>query len=126
MAAGFEPSPCITSKKHDKLCKAMFWELENLKERNLLYQIEAARSHGKLCFGPLQVWLAAWKQTGKLLIGEKKYLFPDTDIKNHVVVSCQTAGNGSIPLQEVIDEAVEKVLSAGGAVEFVRNGQIRV
>src|SRR5688500_12076331 len=52
-----------------------------LKERNLLLQIEAAKSHGKLSEGVTEAWIAAFSKKGKLLIAEKDVLFPETNSK---------------------------------------------
>jgi hypothetical protein len=96
---------------------------ERLKEKNLLQQIEAAKSHGKLSIGITEVWDAAKHKKGKLLIGEKEYLFPEypgkmsTDANKLSIVD-----NATIPLQDAVDEAIEQLLEEGGAIEFVGDG----
>jgi hypothetical protein len=94
-----------------------------IKERNLLLQIEAAKSHGKLSEGVTEAWITALKRKGKLLIAEKGVLFPEKNGKNFEnTLQMGFSKNAFISVEKVIDDTVSKVLEGGGEIEFVENG----
>ena len=104
----------------------MFFDRNKLKERNLLLQIEAAKSRGQLAVGINEVWNAANERRGKLLIAEKDILFPANSSK----MESETTFYGflqttTMPATDVVNETIEKVLQEGGAIEFVENGSLK-
>jgi len=78
-----------------------------IRERNLLFQIEVAKSHGKLSQGVWEVWNSALQKKGRVLIAEKEVLFPAKEKTS------------------IMDCVIEKVMAGGGNVEFVENGVLK-
>jgi hypothetical protein len=104
----------------------MITDLNKLKERNLLFQIEAAKSHGKLAEGVTDVWIAAKRRNGELLIAEKEILFKQIDDKKLNELVAETfLRNKTMQAKEAIDDAIQNVLNNGGEVEFVENGLLK-
>jgi hypothetical protein len=99
---------------------------EKYRQDNLLRQIEAAESHGKLAVGIDEVYTAVQYKKGKLLIGEKAYLFPNgygkLPLKN---IRFHKAKTSTIALTEIIDAAIEMVVQEGGAIEFVEKDMLK-
>lgn len=97
-----------------------------LKEKNLLLQIEAAKSHGKLSEGITEAWIAAVTKKGKLLIAEKNILFTEKNgNKYNYAIQTVFSKNSSIHSEKVVDDTVSKVLEEGGDIEFVENGFLK-
>lgn len=78
-------------------------EIVRSKYIRLLQQLDDARMAGKLSMGIKAVWNTATHRQGSLLLVEEDYPFNS---------------------QEVIDDIMEKVLKAGGDVEFVQPGML--
>ncbi len=102
-----------------------FSDPDKLREKNLLFQIQAAESHGKLFIGIKDIWNAASQKKGKLLVGEKKYLFPGVYNDWHSgSVLLPTSKNEAMPINDAVDTIIEKVMEEGGNIEFVDNGKL--
>ena len=97
-----------------------------LKEKNLLLQIEVAKSHGKLSEGLREAWITALKKKGKLLIAEKDVLFPQKSGKKYNrLLETGFIKNSSIEAEKLVDDTVVKVLEEGGSIEFVENNFLK-
>jgi hypothetical protein len=96
-----------------------------LKEKDLLFKIETAASLGKLVTGISDVWTAANQQTGKLLIAEKDYLFPDVHKRLSKPVILNTQKHEVMSISDAVDNTLESALNGGCNVEFVENGRLR-
>ncbi|PWT76789.1 MAG: hypothetical protein C5B59_05530 [Bacteroidetes bacterium] len=98
------------------------WKL--VKQRNLLQQIEKARSENKLAEGMQQVWNAALRKNGSLLIVEKHFRYPpQNDFETNRIYSGNNINN-PFYIKDAVDSVMEKVLGAGGNVEFVEDGSL--
>lgn len=120
----------LTALKQNLWVKSLAQEFtfvhpEKLKERNMLFKIQAADSRGKLAVGIADVWAAANQRKGKLLIGERDYLFPAVYRRQRRLVTIHAFEDVVMPVSDAVDATIEKVLNEGGAIEFVENGKLK-
>jgi hypothetical protein len=100
--------------------------INELKEKNILLQIEAAKGHGKLVEGLANVWIASKGRREQLLVVEKQLLFEQIEShKLNELVADTFPKNKTLQAKDAIDEAVENVLKNGGDIEFVENGLLK-
>jgi hypothetical protein len=96
-----------------------------LKEKNLMLQLDKALNNGKLTVGIGDVWKAAKEQKATLLIVEKDYSFA---VQTHENEETNHADDPSVnePAHTIdaVDDAIENVLAGGGDVEFVERGTL--
>ena len=81
---------------------------------------------GKLVYGMKGVWEAATHKNCHLLIVEKDFMYPahqgahpDQIYKEDLTL------NNPFYIKDAVDDVMEKVLEAGGDVEFVDNGVLK-
>lgn len=105
-----------------KLIQPYLEDWQNIKEKDLLLQLENAQNSGKCSCGIEAVYTTARQKKGKLLIIEKNYqvsAFMKAGVLNPEM-------NGQAPntvfINDVVDEVIEKVLDQGGDVAMVREG----
>jgi len=99
------------------------WSL--VKEHFLFNKLHTAQKEGQLATGIGEVWKAASRKNGKLLIVENGYMNDGTD-GNRVRAIFRTSKNLYSPfcIADEIDQLIEKILEAGGDVEFVEDGSL--
>lgn len=97
-----------------------------IKERAYLLQIEQAMSEKKLESGIKEVWKAATHKNCRLLLVEKDFMYaahqgsePDS-IDNE-----DFSLDNPFYIKDAVDDIMEKVLVAGGDVEFVDNEALK-
>ncbi|MDP4129811.1 MAG: hypothetical protein Q8939_06595 [Bacteroidota bacterium] len=97
-----------------------------IKERASLLQLEQARSENKLEFGIKQVWKIATHENSRLLLVEKDFMYPahqgsdpDSIYKEDLSL------DNPFYIKDAVDEIMEKVLAAGGDIEFVSNEALK-
>lgn len=96
---------------------------DQLKEADLLWQIDKAKSSGKLVRGIENVYKAASRTNNRLLIVEQDYAFAADKISADKI---QVHENGSpLYINDAVDDVIESVLRSGGDVEFVGNGVLK-
>ncbi|HTR31552.1 MAG TPA: hypothetical protein VMH27_19905 [Puia sp.] len=97
-----------------------------IREKAALLQIDQALGERKLEFGIRQVWQAATHKNCRLLVVEKDFMYsahqgsqPDSIYEEDLSL------NNPFYIKDAVDVVMEKVLAAGGDVEFVSNGALK-
>ncbi len=101
-------------------------ELKKNRERDLLKQLDSARSAGKLAIGMEEVWKEAMHHNGRLLVVEKNYIFPaqQGDRKDLIYPWDERIPN-DLYIKDAVDDVIEKVMTHGGDVEFTEEGMLK-
>ncbi len=96
------------------------------KEAELLHQLDAAMSAGKLAVGIEQVWKEAAHKNGRLLVVEKNFVFPaQHGDEKDLIYPWDNRIQNDLFVKDAVDDVIEKVLSSGGDVEFVEPGVLK-
>jgi hypothetical protein len=109
-----------------EVMKPYIRDWQQVKERAALLQLEQAMNEKKLESGIKQVWQQAVEKNCRLLLVEKDFMYPahqgaepDSIYKEDVNL------NNPFYIKDAVDDVLEKVLAAGGDVEFVSNGALK-
>lgn len=93
---------------------------KKVTQADLLNQIDEARSQNKLSVGMKQVWKSASQLRGKLLITSKNFMYPAVqDSRKENIFRYDERMKNAFYIKDAVDDVIEKVLAAGGDVEFV-------
>jgi hypothetical protein len=93
---------------------------QEMKEKALLLQIQQAMSENKLEYGIRQVWKAASQKRGRLLLVEKNFIYPaHQGAEPESISRADFSLNNPFYIKDAVDDVMEKVLEAGGDIEFV-------
>jgi hypothetical protein len=99
---------------------------KKVKQEDLLHQLDAAQGARKLAIGLDEVWHAANRQKGRLLVVEKNYTRAVHKSNDGTVVFDKDEINDTpFYIKDVVDDIIEKVLQYGGDVEFVDPGVLK-
>jgi hypothetical protein len=99
---------------------------KKVKEKDLLNQLDEAAAKKKLVYGIKQVWREAMAHKGSLLVVEKNYMFATQHTTNeNKIDQLSQPYNKFSYIKDAVDDAMEKVLEAGGDVEFVEEGLLK-
>jgi hypothetical protein len=96
---------------------------KKVKEMYLVNQLEYARDTGKLEIGIQQVWKAATRKNGRLLVVENSYEC-QAILGNGLLRYAEEAKNNTYT-KDAVEDTIEKVLADGGDVAFVSDGALR-
>ena len=101
-------------------------EWQDGKEKDCLQQLERAVSENKVEYGIKQVWQSATLRNGRLLLVEKDFMYPAHQGAHPENISSEDLSlNNPFYIKDAVDGAIEKVLAAGGDVEFISNGLLK-
>lgn len=97
-----------------------------IKERAALLQLDQAMSEKKLEFGIKEVWKAATHKNCRLLLVEKDFMYP-AHLGSEADSIYKEDGGPDNPfyIKDAVDDIMEKVLTAGGDIEFVDNETLK-
>ena len=99
------------------------WNL--IRQKDLMHQLDKARSENKLMAGMENVWKAAARKNGRLLVVEKDFIFPaHYGEENDTIYKEDLTLHRAFYIKDAVDDAIEKVLLSGGDVQFVDNGTL--
>ena len=99
---------------------------KKVKEDNLVLQLDAAKSAGKIAIGIRNVWKEAMERKGRLLVIEKNYMCAaDYSNDNEVIIPHDDTRNNAFYIKDAVDDVIERVLDNGGDVEFVDEGLLK-
>lgn len=108
-----------------RLMQPYIKDWKNLKQQELLKQIDEAFGNKKLTYGIQDVWKVAAQKRGRLLIVEKNYTYAANKTKNDEIFSrIETSLKNAFYIKDAVDDVIEKVLESGGNVEFVEEGSL--
>ena len=96
------------------------------RQSELLDRLNAAADEKKLSFGIRDVWSAASKKNGYLLVVEKGFVFPARQGSRPDIIYQENSHlDNPFYIKDAVDEVMEKVLQDGGDIEFVDNGMLK-
>jgi len=92
----------------------------------LLLKLDTALGAHKLALGIRDVWKQASVGKGRLLVVEKNYMVAARhgEADELFIEEELPMGGNSLLLKDAVDHVIEKVLAAGGDVEFVEKGML--
>lgn len=90
-----------------------------------LVQLDAAVNANRYASGIAQAWREIAGGKCRILLVEKDYKYP-ADLANDGVRLVKHTGQGPQALDDVVDEAIERVLAAGGEVFFYPAGDLEL
>jgi peptide subunit release factor 1 (eRF1) len=105
-----------------KLIQPYLEDWQKVKEKELMLQLENARNAGKCSYGIEDVYKAARRKKGKLLIVEKNFQVSDFMKNGLLNPEMNAAPSNTAYINDAVDEVIEKVLDQGGDVSMVREG----
>ncbi len=109
-----------------QVLKPYIADWNNVREQNLLQQIERAADEKKLTFGIGEIWAAASHKNGRLLIVEKDFMFPAHEgPRPDAIYEEDLSLNHPFYIKDAVDDVMEKILEGGGDIEFVENGALK-
>lgn len=112
-----------TEAQLKEVIKPYISDWQRIREKDLMLQLDRAIKSRKIAYGIKNVYKAATKGKGRLLIVERDYMFPALIGE---ASELKASENGLLSnakyVKDVVDDVIEKVLLFGGDVEFVNNG----
>ena len=109
-----------------EVMKPYITDWQDMKERSLLLQPEQAMGDKKLEYGFKQVWQAASQKNGRLLLVEKNFMYPaHQGAQPESITREDFSLNSPFYIKDAVDDVMEKVLTCGGDIEFVRDGTLK-
>lgn len=99
------------------------WKIK--EQQHLLDRLEEAAGQHRVARGILEAWTAAYGGKGQLLVVEKNYHFAAQHGPEPGVIEAATEPYDHFAyIRDAVDDVLEKVLAAGGEVEFVEDGTL--
>lgn len=96
---------------------------KNLRQRDIVNQLEDAASKNKLAVGIRDVWHEAMSYRGRLLVVEKDYVYvAEHGSSEEIIYKALEPYSKFSYIKDAVDDVIEKVLENGGDVEFVDAG----
>jgi hypothetical protein len=116
----------FTESEIRQLVKPYVADWNKIKQQDLMQQLESARSENKLVMGMENVWKAAAHKNCRTLIVEKDFIFPaHYGEENDIIYKEDLTLHRAFYIRDAVDDAIEKVLLAGGDVQFVDSGLLK-
>ncbi|KYP14542.1 hypothetical protein [Flavihumibacter sp. CACIAM 22H1] len=97
----------------DDLFQPYYQNWSSLQQTLVLHRLSAAEEVQRLTIGMSEVWKEAMHHNGKLLVVERDFYFDGFQPHNPYSY-----------VKDAVDDIIEKVLEAGGEVEFVDPGKL--
>ncbi|MGE5106403.1 MAG: hypothetical protein ACM3H8_02585, partial [Sphingobacteriales bacterium] len=98
---------------------------KKVKQDNILHQLDAAMSAGKLVTGIVKAWKKVTEKNSRLLVVEKNYIYPAQHVTETEIIPHDPSGINGLFIKDAVDDVIEKVLVNGGDVEFVDEGLLK-
>lgn len=93
---------------------------KEVKQKELLNQLEDAAGKKQLASGISNVWREAMNNKGRLLVVEKDYMYAAQHGGSKTVIYMPSKPYSKFShIKDAVDDVIEKVLEQGGDVEFV-------
>lgn len=109
-----------------EVIKPYIEQWQGVKEQAALLQLEKAMSENRLEYGIKQVWQAAAQKNCRLLLVEKNYMIPAHQGAEPDDISGEDPDrHHPFYIKDAVDDVMEKVLTAGGDIEFVSDGLLK-
>ena len=98
--------------------------LQLKREEELIAQLEEALDKGLLARGVKEVWKQIAEKNGRLLVVEKNYRRVAGQGPEDEEIFTMATDKVPFPIQDVVDDIIEKLIMIGGKVEFVEDGKL--
>lgn len=86
----------------------------------LINDLEDAANKRKLSVGMQEVWREVMNHNGRLMLVERDFMYPAQRGGDQTVINpLDNLSDDSLYIRDAVDDAIEKLLSNGGDVEFV-------
>ncbi|HEY6081977.1 MAG TPA: hypothetical protein VIU45_00885 [Chitinophagaceae bacterium] len=109
-----------------KVMKSYISDWQQVRERASLLRLEQAMSENKLEHGIKLVWQKATQKNCRLLLVEKDFVYPaHLGSQPGIIYKEDLSLNTPFYIKDAVDDVMEKVLAAGGDIEFVSNGALK-
>jgi Bacterial archaeo-eukaryotic release factor family 3 len=119
----YEESPVQELKE---ILEPFITDWKQVKQKDLLNQLEDAAGKKKLAIGMKDVWREAMNQKGRLLVVEKNYMYPaHHGGSEDVIYEAAEPYSRFSYIKDAVDDVIAKVLENGGDVEFVDEGTLK-
>ncbi|MBS1510293.1 MAG: hypothetical protein JST86_05590 [Bacteroidetes bacterium] len=99
---------------------------KQVKQTDLLHQLDKAASAGKMVTGIQDVWREATAHKGKLLLVEKDFMYAAEHGATEDIIEAATSLNSFSYIKDAVDDIIEKVLQDGGDVEFTDKDALKL
>jgi hypothetical protein len=97
-----------------------------VKQVDLLHQLEKAMGAKKLAHGIREVWHAATHKNSRLLLVEKGYMYPARQgAEPDVIYKEEIPSDYPFYIKDAVDDVIQKVLENGGDVEFTEDDVLK-
>lgn len=112
-----------TEEELKDILNPLIADWNQLKQKDLMNQLEDAAGKQKLSAGIREVWKEAANRKGRLLLVEKDYMVPaERGGEADIITELAEPYNRFSYIRDAVDDVIEKVLENGGDVEFVQPG----
>jgi hypothetical protein len=99
---------------------------KKVRQKELLNLLHDAADKKKLAAGMTNVWREASKNTGRLLVIEKDFMYPAKQGPEQGEIGSITEPHHHFSyIRDAVDDVIEKVLEHGGDVEFTEKGMLK-
>jgi hypothetical protein len=103
-----------------KLLQPYVADWRQVKQKEILNEIEKAANANKLAIGMRDVWREAMSRKGKLLLVEKNYMYAaEHGSSEEIIYKAIEPYSKFSYIKDAVDDVIEKVLENDGDVEFV-------
>jgi Bacterial archaeo-eukaryotic release factor family 3 len=109
-----------------KLLQPHVTDWRQVRQKEILNEIEKAASANKLAIGMRDVWREAMARKGKLLLVEKNYMYAaEHGSSEEIIYKAIEPYSKFSYIKDAVDDVIEKVLENDGDVEFVDEGVLK-
>jgi hypothetical protein len=98
---------------------------KQVRQADLINKVKAARDENKLSCGIREVWKASTGRNARLLVVEKGYSCAAHQAAGPGDFYKETIAGNPFYIKDAVDDVMEKVLTAGGDVQFVEDGALK-
>lgn len=99
-----------------------FGRIREDRSHKIIDQVEDALNKKLLVMGLKEVWKQATEKNGRILIVEKNYRKPAAQGAEDEEILTTGLDHVPFPMQDAVDDVIEKVILNGGLVHFVDDG----
>ncbi len=112
------PAECVD------LAQKVIKNMQTRREDALLLQLEEALNKNQLAIGITEAWKQVAQLNGRLLVVEKNYRRLAGHAPEEDKIFTWAADKLIFPIQDAVDDIIEKLILHGGKVEFVEDGRL--
>lgn len=111
-----------TPAELNQLARESFGRIQETRSRKIIDQVEDALNKKLLATGLKEVWKQATEKNGRILVVEKNYRKPAAQGAVDEEIITIGLDHVPFPMEDAVDDVIEKVILNGGMVHFVDDG----